>query len=122
MPESWRDLPLGTFNADGLVPNLNDIRINWHVGNLEETIGNLKFVKKREHQALIFFDLDIFAPSLIAWNGISKNLRVGDVLYFDEAFDKDERMLLNNYILTFGKFELIAASWMSLAIKLIEIY
>ena len=79
-------------------------------------------MKKREQQALIFFDLDIFAPSLIAWNGISRNLRVGDVLYFDEAFDKDERMLLNNYILPFGKFELIAASWMSLAIKLIEIY
>jgi hypothetical protein len=44
-------------------------------------------------------------------------LKVGDILYFDEAFDLDERSLLENHILPSGEFEFVSANWISLALE-----
>ena len=121
LPKSWRDLPAGTFDANGNVPNIADPRITWHVGDVEKTVSRLNPTRDVGSSLLIFFDLDIYEPSKLAFDHIKTYLRQGDILYFDEAFDTDERRLLDETILPSGIFKFISCSWWTLAIEVVEI-
>lgn len=118
LPRAWRDLPQGTFHAGGNVPPIVDERINWHVGLVEDTLNPTTLLKSTTKRCY-FFDLDLFEPSLFVWNVIKTQLQEGDILYFDEAFDADERQLLLNHVLPWGKFELIGVTPLALAVKFI---
>ena len=101
LPRSWRDLDPGTFDAGGTPPPINDNRLTWHVGDIETTLGKslvLAPITDR-NRVLYVFDLDIFEPSLHCWNVIQPFLKPGDLLYFDEAFDRDERRLIEDHVL-----------------------
>lgn len=121
LPRDWRNLPAGTFDAKGTPPDIKDSRIEWFIGDVEETINHLQIEKDRNYPLVVFFDLDIYEPSLVAWNHLKVQLKVGDLLYFDEAFDQDERRLLNDVILPSGSFKFIGASHLSLALEILEI-
>jgi hypothetical protein len=122
LPRGWRNYKKGSFDAGGNVPNLVDDRLVWQVGDIEDTINNLiNFSQYLDQRIVVFFDLDIFEPSLIAWQHVKTFLKPGDVLYFDEAHDNDERTLLDKYVLPFAEFEPIAVSFNSLALKLLKI-
>jgi hypothetical protein len=117
LPRSWRNLPEGAFDAGGIVPQILDTRISWHVGDIIETIKNFNVpIAFNTNPVVIFFDLDIFEPSLAAWMKFANTLKKGDILYFDEAFDRDERKLLDEYVLKSRSFKIISCSWTSLAI------
>jgi hypothetical protein len=45
---------------------------------------------------------------------------VGDVVYFDEAFDSEERVIIENYFLDMFNYEVIGASPFGLAFKIKE--
>lgn len=47
---------------------------------------------------VVFFDLDLFAPTLICWNLVSPLLKSGDILYFDEAFDPEEAAIIRHSV------------------------
>jgi hypothetical protein len=119
LPRQWRDHEAGAFDAKGLAPDINDARVKFEVGNLEETFNLekhlLPFTNSRK---LVLFDLDLFEPSLFAWNLIESHLRSGDILYFDEAFDQDERRLLDDYVNKSSKvkFDLIGYSHLALCL------
>ena len=117
LPRAWRNSPVGAFSNNGETPKILDDRINWHVGFVEETIQNLQISNNRDYSLLVFFDLDIYEPSLVAWQKLKPMLKIGDILYFDEAFDLDERSLLENHILPSGEFEFVSANWISLALE-----
>ena len=48
---------------------------------------------------LILFDLDLFEPTEFAWLHLRKSLNRGDIVYFDEGFDIDERKVIEDYVL-----------------------
>jgi hypothetical protein len=121
LPRGWRNLPAGTFDANGTPPDIQDSRIKWFIGDVEKTIKQMKIDSGRSYPLIVFFDLDIYEPSLVAWNYLKNQLRLGDLLYFDEAFDQDERKLLTEVILPSGKFQFIGASHLSLALRVLEI-
>lgn len=116
LPRAWRGLGEGTFDNDGQPPPMDDPRVTWHVGDIEDTISELD-VSRDERPWLVIFDLDIYEPSLIAWQHIAKALRPGDFLYFDEAFDRDERHLLDHWVLTSG-LEFKGVGWTPTALAL----
>ena len=118
LPREWRSSPAGAFSNGGKTPDIPDPRVNWHVGYVEETIQEMTFPQDRDYSIVVFFDLDIYEPSLVAWEKLKSYLKVGDILYFDEAFDADERKLLDESVLTFGDFKFVSANWISLAIKI----
>lgn len=122
LPRKWRNLPSGSFDAGGNTPKINDNRLTWHIGNLEATIDELKIIRDRDYAIFIFFDLDIFEPSLVGWEKMCGHLIAGDILYFDEAMDADERRLLNEFVLPSGRFEFVSANWASLAIKVVVMF
>ena len=120
LPRPWRNHPIGSFSAGGRTPDLKDQRIEWHIGSVEDTIHTLWIPPQRKQALVVFFDLDIYEPSLICWERIKRHLLPGDILYFDEAFDKDERQLLTSSIFPHGDFEFVSANWISLALRYVK--
>lgn len=116
LPRAWRDLDAGEFNNDGQPPPLHDPRVTWHVGDIADTINGLD-VSRDERPWLVLFDFDLYEPSKVAWDHIAGSLRPGDVLYFDEAFDRDERHLLDHSVLPSG-LGFSPVGWTPLALAL----
>lgn len=122
LPRDWRNLPEGYFDAQGQPPKLADDRVTWHVGDVEDRIGNLDLSREDNRAWVVLFDLDVFEPSLVAWEYLKRSLRPGDLLYFDEAFDRDERHLLDHHVLPSGKFNLVGATPLALCIEVVELF
>jgi len=117
LPRAWRDHDIGAFSNHGEIPNFEDSRFQFVVGDVMNTFDR-EFVRlKSDSLSLFFFDLDLFEPSLHVWNEIKPYLKSGDVVYFDEAFDKDERLLLNQFILIEAQFQLISHTSTGLLLK-----
>jgi hypothetical protein len=62
------------------------------------------------------FDLDLYGPSRFVWDVLQSKLKDGDVLYFDEAFDSDERRIINEEIVN-RMFIIIGYTPYALAVK-----
>jgi hypothetical protein len=95
LPEPWGDLPAGAFSTGGNPPKLNDPRLNWHIGRIEDTYRQINEVFRDNSRALVIFDFDLYDPSKIAWDEISNHLKPGDLVYFDEAYEDDESKLID---------------------------
>jgi hypothetical protein len=122
LPRAWRGLDEGAFDAGGQPPAIEDHRVTWHVGNVEDTLAELVLDRSDPPQLIILFDLDIFEPSLAAWEHVRHALRPGDLLYFDEAFDQDERRLLTEYVLHSGSFTCVGWTPTALALEVQQIH
>jgi len=118
LPRAWRDLDAGHFDAGGLPPPIVDPRVVWKVGDVSQTIRELDLEEIRNRQTLVLFDLDLFEPSKSVWEYIRQHLKPGDVVYFDEAFDLDERRILNEHVLSDFDVEVIGSTSMALCLKL----
>lgn len=116
LPRPWRGLEQGAFDAGGHPPGIEDRRVFWHVGDVEETLTAVDLVAARDAQWLILFDLDIYEPTAFAWEMISAHLRPGDAIYFDEAMDSDERRLLDESVLPSIGCEVVGTTPMALAL------
>jgi len=114
LPRAWRDVGKGEFDAGGRTPNIEDSRIEWHVGNVEDTFSGLEIEKCSK---CIIFDLDIYEPTLFAWKRFSENLLPGDLIYFDEAYDSDERKILEEEIIPNAELELIGSTVSALVVR-----
>ena len=99
LPRAWREHDKGAFDAGGKPPAITDPRVNWHVGDVENTLSEVDLAAARDAQWLILFDLDIYEPTAFAWEQLAPHLQPGDLMYLDEAMDHDERRVLNEMIL-----------------------
>ena len=121
LPRSWRNLDAGAFGNDGNPPPVNDARVTWHVGDVEATIGKAPLDRARDSQVIVLFDLDLYEPSKVAWDHLKSALKPGDLLYFDESFDTDERQLLDESVLPEGRYTCVGATPLALALRVEEI-
>jgi hypothetical protein len=117
LPRAWREHGAGTFDNAGAPPPVIDERIQWHVGDVEDTISDVPHESVRGSQIVMLFDLDIYEPSAVAWRHFSGALKTGDLLYFDEAFDDDERRLLDEELLPAGTFTCVGCTPLGLALR-----
>jgi hypothetical protein len=88
---------VGAFDAGGNPPDIDDPRVTWHPGLLEETlpVAEIDF----EPPLCVLFDLDLYEPSAVALRWLGSHLKPGDLLYFDEAYDPwHERRLLDEFL------------------------
>ena len=116
LPEKFRNLPAGTFSNNGFPPPLHDKRVRFHIGDVKSNFkkGNLILLKPKNK--VFFFDLDLFDPSKHVWEVIEPHIKVGDIVYFDEAFDESEYTLIHNFVLPAKSWRVLAFSWTSLAL------
>jgi len=120
LPRAWRDYEVGAFDNGGIPPAILDKRVTWHVGDVETTLPLMNIERETDTQWVILFDLDLYEPTKYAYNYLKEFLRPGDLLYFDEAFDDDERRVLNEDIVNNSeiKFSLHACNPISLALRI----
>ena len=115
LPRSWRDRDAGAFSSDGTPPDISDSRVVWHVGDVEQKLPLLKI---NPGPKLILFDLDIFEPTEFAWLWLRDSLTSGDLLYFDEGFDTDERRVIEQYVIKDFNLRLIGITHTAIAFEL----
>ncbi len=117
LPRAWRGSTAGAFTAGGEPPRIDDARIQWHIGDVEQAVAEIPLDAIRDAQVVILFDLDIYEPSKVAWDRLLPVVTPGDLLYFDEAFDADERRLLDESVLPAGDYSFIGATPIALALR-----
>jgi hypothetical protein len=116
LPTNWRDLDEGHFDNEGVPPEIKDKRLCWHVGNVEET---LRSVNLTNNPKILFFDLDLYDPTLFVWNKFKDSLISQDIIYFDEAFDGDERKILIEEVLPKLKVKILGHTPYALALQIL---
>jgi hypothetical protein len=99
LPEAWRNYPGNYFYNNGAPPEIDDERVTFHVGFVESTIKNLELAVLAKEELVVLFDLDLYQPTLESYKYLKPALKMGDLLYFDEAFDSDERKILKDHVL-----------------------
>jgi len=117
LPRAWRRLTEGAFDAQGLPPDLDDPRITWHVGDVEDTLGELSMSELSQRPLVVLFDLDLYEPTAAAWRRLEPVLKGGDLIYFDEAMDEDERKVLEELVLPSGRVRYIGSTPSALALE-----
>lgn len=113
LPRAWRKLPKGAFDTGGATPPIYLPNFYFHKGLISETISQVNFSNK--DRKIVLFDFDLFEPTLFSLQWISDDLRAGDVVYFDEAFDADERIVIQSYFCERFKFKVLGASVFGIA-------
>ena len=68
---------------------------------------------------IIIFDFDLYSATKAAWDVISKFLKVGDIIYFDEAYEKDEARLIHEIFESGLTLEILGYTTMGIAYKVI---
>jgi hypothetical protein len=68
---------------------------------------------------ILFFDLDLYDPTLFVWNKFKDSLISQDIIYFDEAFDGDERKILIEEVLPKLKVKILGHTPYALALQIL---
>jgi hypothetical protein len=99
LPMAWRNLENQHFSNNGEFPKVLDPRVKYHKGLVEETLEKIDTTDFKQNQLFLFFDLDLYEPTTYSFNYLKKFLKPGDIIYFDEAFDGDERRVLKESVI-----------------------
>ena len=116
LPKAWRRLPKGAITNHGRVPDLTGPNIFFHKGLIQNTIDQVDFSSSAKK--CIILDFDLYEPTLLTFKHIERKLNPGDILYFDEAFDSDERVIIENYFIDNYEFEILGATVFGLAFEM----
>ena len=116
LPKAWRRLPKGAITNHGKLPDIHGNNINFHKGLIQETIDSVDF--SVPGIKCFLFDFDLYEPTLFAYKHVKNQLNPGDIVYFDEAFDSDERVIIENYFLNDFTFKVLGASVFGIAFQL----
>jgi hypothetical protein len=88
LPEDWGNLPKGTFSTNGTPPEINDDRLTFQIGLIQDTL--LDFLPKTsftDARNIIHLDADLYSATLFVLINILPKLKKGDILMFDEFAD-----------------------------------
>jgi hypothetical protein len=119
LPSAWGDLPTGAFSTNGKVPNIKSNKLNWHEGLIEETCKDINMMENLGERFIVIFDFDLYSPTKCAWDEISLHLKPGDILYFDEAYESDEKQIIEEIIQSKEfSFDVLGYTTMGIAFKL----
>jgi len=119
LPDPWGDLPKGAFSTGGNPPLIKNAIIQWHIGLIQETCVHINSLNFLDKKIVAVFDFDLYSATKVAWDAISKFLKAGDIIYFDEAYEADEAKMIDEIIETNLKLEIIGYTTMGIAYKVI---
>ena len=116
LSKPFREFPEGSFTNKGLVPAIFNEKLNWQIGLVEETFAGFTHLSCRK---VVFFDLDLYEPSLFVMKKILKSLKLGDYLYFDEGFDLNEFRIIQDYVMKKFKVRLVGTNFQAVCFQII---
>jgi len=108
LPESHHDsVMIGSFNQEGLTPDIAGVF--WHKGLFNETFtGQEDFLARK---LFVMLDADLYSSTKYVLNRITKHLKPGDLMYFDDLhIPNQERLALTEAIVEGLALELVGRS------------
>jgi hypothetical protein len=116
LDKPFREFPAGSFTNKGLVPAIFNEKLNWYVGLVEENFVGFTHLSCRK---VIFFDLDLYEPTLFVMRIILESLKLGDYLYFDEGFDLNEFKIIEEYVMKRFEVRLVGTNFQAVCFQII---
>jgi O-methyltransferase len=112
LPERWRPTePAGHFNANGMVPDLKDLRCSFEVGLFQDALPPFVARTDLSGRVVINLDADMFTSTLFVLTTLAPYLKSGDLIFFDEfSCPLDEFRAFEEFVRSFRvKYEVVAA-------------
>jgi len=103
------------MSSNNKKPEIFGSEIKFHAGLIKDTISGADF--KSENINLFIFDFDLYEPTLFAYKHMHENIKKGDILFFDEAFTQDERIIIENYFFRDFTYKVIGSSPFAIAFE-----
>ena len=119
LPSAWGDLPQGAFSTNGKTPKVKNKIVKWHIGLIEDTRSIIPKLKNLDKNFVIIFDFDLYSATKAAWDAISKFLKPGDIIYFDEAYEKDEERIIHEIYSSNLSLKILGFTAMGIAFQVI---
>jgi hypothetical protein len=119
LPIAWGDLPQGAFSTNGKTPKVKNSIVNWHIGLIEDTCSIIPKLENLDKNFIIIFDFDLYSATKTAWDEISKFLKHGDIIYFDEAYEADEKRIIDEIQKTSLELKILGFTAMGIAFQVI---
>ena len=83
LPEDWQNgMPKGTFNVNGILPQVND-NVRLIKGWFDETLPDF-LNEYKENCAFIHIDSDLYSSTKIVFDALKERIVSGTVIVFDE--------------------------------------
>jgi O-methyltransferase len=110
LPERWRATEEnGAFNVHGKIPETNDARCSFQVGLFQDTL--LPFANRHDfsRRLVIHLDADLFTSTLFVLTTLARNLKSGDIIFFDNFIcSLDEFRAFQDYVTSYRvKYEVL---------------
>jgi O-methyltransferase len=125
LPERWRrSEPEGTFDAQGKVPDISDRRCTFEVGLFQDTLPRYIARSDPSRRFVVQLDADLFTSTLFVLASLARNLKSGDILFFDEfSCPIDEYRAFEEFVRSFRvKYEVLGAveNYTRVGIKILQ--
>ena len=112
----------GVFDQTGNKSKLPVIDANYdihfHEGLISETLVKTGFQIMNDRQKIVFVDVDLYEPTKEILFYFAENLKTGDLIYFDEAFDPwNEGLAIREMLQSLPPFKALAHTGSALLIQ-----
>jgi Macrocin-O-methyltransferase (TylF) len=99
LPHDWtlEGHPRGTFSTRGVIPQVDDPRVEFFPGRFEDTLPEYEWP---EHDVLVaVLDADLYTSTATALSFLGSHFVTGSFLYFDQLHHRcDELRALNEFL------------------------
>ena len=86
MPSDWNDFnPKGSFDVNGIMPNIEDKRIIFIKGWFQNSLNNFLKNYKNEGNLVVHYDADLYSSTLFCLSQID-SLKKTYLAIFDEFY------------------------------------
>ena len=111
LPEDWNsDCLKGCFSTDGVIPEIDDPRVQFFKGWFDETLPRYQFPN---HEVLVInIDSDLYSSAIYVLRALKDHIAPGTYIYFDEFNNMEhEYRAFSEFVKETGmRFSLFAVS------------
>ena len=86
LPEDWGKEKKGSYSAKGNLPDIQDARVKFEVGLIQDTLPNYVSNLHKGVKKIIHIDVDLYNATLISLIYLQSFLEKGDIIIFDDFF------------------------------------
>lgn len=84
LPEPWGPFPAGAMGNGNAPPDIDDERVRFYQGVFQQTLYPFLADYDDSRRKVIHLDADLYSATLFVLTTLSRHLRPGDILLFDE--------------------------------------
>jgi O-methyltransferase len=84
LPEAWGHAPIGTYSANGKIPDIADPRCSFVKGLFHDTLPSWLAGRDFSRRIVLHLDADLYSSTLLVLGQMLPKLKKDDIIIFDE--------------------------------------